>query len=1066
MKQNLKRPKLVHGVMLLLMLLFSGFTTFNLQAQSQIKGTVLDAGGNPIPGVSVLQKGTSNGVVTDFDGIYSMKIKSGQQILIFSYLGFETQEVNVEGKTKLNVEMKESAETLEEIVIVGYQQVKRENILGAVSGAKAAEIEAASPVAALQGVQGKLSGVQILSNNGPGAGFDIRIRGIATLTSGATGPLYVVDGQQTFDIDNIDPNDIESLEVLKDGASTAIYGAQGANGVVLVRTKSGKSGKTKLTISHTTGINTLVGQIPVASTNQRILLETTRDLNDNETRRANNRARRDSLALIFRRSPDLQRLVTRPALRQQYNVALNGGGEQSKFNWNTGFLDEEGIIINSGFRRFNTRLKLDLSPNEKIKVGTVLGLTYDETKGAASFQVLNQLTRRINYLPLFEPDGVTFTRSTPRFQSLNPLQQAELRRNLTRNYRVNSYTYGQYNITPDLFVKSTLGVDFRFQKQNTFIPADLQNRAPEASVTTATERNWLRYNVQQENILNYTKSWKKNSLSAFLGMQLQRNSSENLRVEAEFVNDLITTFNNNDPEKFTTTNTGGPANRTANEHSSLFSLFSGFSYDYSGKYLVGATIRRDGSSRFGANNRFGYFPAANVGWKVSKENFLKENSTINNLLLRASWGIVGNDRIGNYANLDALAPNFGFALNGEDVVTGVGAIRLGNSDLRWEETESVNLGFDLGLLKNKIRISADVWRKNTSGLLVETELPEESGFESVIENRGSIRNQGIDFSINGTIMKKKGFTWNAGFNISVLDNEVTELAVPIENEGAFRIVEGQPIGNIVGFRNQGVFSTDEANAYTETGERLNPNFDSNGFFLGTYTRQNGQAFEGGEVKQIIEASTGQPLKGGDYIWKDVDGDFDIDDEDIEVLGNGIATVYGGLTQDLKYKGFTLGLLFDYSFGNDIYRAYDHERNSLDRSVLTPSPDRIVNAWSAQGDIAPFPTLESRTINTIDFTASRIALNTTANSTYVNDGSFIIWRYARFGYAFPKDVIESLGVGISSLKLNFAVNNILTWTNYQGFSPEFGTRGNPLQPSLDDLRYPNDREFLLSLKVQF
>lgn len=1051
MKQNLKRPKLGHGLMLLLMLLFSGFTTFSLQAQEQIKGTVLDVGGNPIPGVSILQKGTSNGVVTDFDGVYSMKIKNGQKILIFSYLGFKTQEVNVAGKAKLNVVMEDSAETLDEIVIVGYQPVKRENILGAVSGAKAADIEAATPVAALQGVQGKLSGVQILSNNGPGAGFDIRIRGLSTLTAGATGPLYVVDGQQTFDIDNLDPSDIESLDVLKDGASTAIYGARGGNGVVVIKTKSGKSGKTVLTVSHTTGINSLTGQIPVANARQRILQERVGNPNP-----VSNATVRDSLSQAFRQSPDSQSLVTRPALRQQYNVTLNGGGEKAKFNWNTGFLDEEGIIVNSGFKRFNTRLKLDVDANEKVKAGTVLNLSFDETNGAPAFQILNQLTRRISYFPIFEPDGTTFSPSTPTFASQNPLQQAELRENFTRNYRVSSFNYLQYKIIPDLTVKSTLGVTFRYLKNEQFVPGILSNGDFRTDPSTAVERHWLRYNFQQENILNYNKTWGKNSFAAFLGNQIQRDSSENLRVTADLVNDLVETLNNSDGGTTEVDIVGG--DQTQNQNNTIFSVFSGFNYDYAGKYLIGGTIRRDASSRFGSNNQVGYFPSGNIGWKVSKESFLENNKTISNLLLRASWGIVGNERIPNFSKDDALSPGFPFALDGTNIVTGVGSTRLGNADIKWEETESINLGFDLGLFKNKLKLTTDVWRKSTNGLLVNSQIPEESGFETIIENRGDIVNQGIDFSINGTVLKKKDFTWNAGLNFSIYENEVTSLDTPIQS-GRFLVEEGESIGNIVGYKNFGVFSRDESNAYTADGVRLNPNFDSNGFFLGTYTLPNGQDFTGTDVRQITRA--GQPLRGGDYIWNDTDGNFEIDSEDIEVLGNGLATIYGGVTQDFKYKGFTLGLLFDYSFGNDIYRRYDHERNSLRARVLTASPDRIENAWQQQGDITEFPILRvGNGNNRFDFT------NTTANSSYVTDGSFIIWRYARLGYSFPKEVLNDLGIGISNLRLNLAINNVLTWTNYEGFSPEFGSRGNPLEPSEDNLRYPSDREFLLSLRVQF
>ncbi|WP_299046214.1 SusC/RagA family TonB-linked outer membrane protein [uncultured Polaribacter sp.] len=1047
MKKTFKKQNTVHSFMLLLLLLCSGFTTFNLEAQQKITGVVSDVDGNPIPGVSVLQKGTSNGVVTDFDGIYSLSLNSAEKTLVFSYLGYKNKEVKVSGKVKIDVTLEEEAEALEEIVIIGYAAVSREKVLGAVSSVKAESIEKATAVDALQGVQGKLSGVQILSNNGPGAGFDVRVRGITSFAQG--GPLYVVDGQQTFDIDNIDPNDIESLEVLKDGATTAIYGAQGANGVVLVTTKSGKAGKTRLSITHTTGVNSLVGQIPVANARQRIIQETVANPNP-----VGNRSIRDSLSLLFRNSEDIQKLVTRPATRQQVSLSLNGGSESARFNWNSGFVEEQGIIVNSGYKRFNTRVKLDLEPSDKIKAGTVVNMSFEETKGAPSFQILNQLTRRIPYLPIFEPDG-TFTPSTPGLASLNPLQQAELREVVTRNYRANSFTYLQYNFTPKFSIKSTLGFNFRYLKNETFTPSALDNRNFRLAIPVATERHDLSYNVQQENFFNYNNSWGDHTISGFAGMQIQRNNRENLRLRAELNNELITTLNNNDPENFTTTN------GTLNDANSLFSLFAGFSYDYQNKYLIGATVRRDGSSRFGENNKFGYFPAANVGWRLSKESFLEDSDVINNLLLRASFGVVGNDRIGNFTFDTPFNPDFTYSLDGSIQSIGVGpGTLLGNADIRWEETESINLGVDLGLFKNRVKIAAEIWRKTTSDLLVRTELPEESGFQSIQENRGVVRNQGIDFNINGTIIKKKGFKWDAGFNISFLENEVTELAVPIQ-QGRFLIEEGQPIGNMIGYKNFGVFSRDESNAYAPSGERLIPNFDSNGFFLGSYSFANGQAYPtDGVVRQLTFG--GDALLGGDYIWDDVNGDFVIDSEDIQTLGNGLPTVFGGLTQDFSYKGFTLGLLFDFSFGNDIYRRYDHERNSLRASVLTPSPERIENAWTNQGDITPYPTLTARNreVNRFDF------LGGVANSSFVSDGSFIIWRYARVGYSFPKKTLEKMDIGLKSLRLNLAINNVLTWTNYEGYSPEFGSRGNPLAPSEDNLRYPNDRELLLSLRVQF
>lgn len=1055
MKQKLKKWRFVSGLTLIMVLLFSSFTSASLQAQQRVSGTITDVNGLPLPGVNVLQKGTNKGSVTDFDGKYDLLLGAGTEVLVFSYLGYETKEVTVGSKSTINVTLDENIEGLDEVVVIGFQSVKREKILGAVETIKAEDIAKAAPVDALQGIQGQLSGVQVISNNGPGEGFDIRIRGLSTLSAGATGPLYVVDGQQTFDIDNLDPNDIESLEVIKDGATAAIYGAQGGNGVVIIKTKSGKAGKLNLDITTVTGMNQLVGELPAPNAAQRLEQERRQGITFGPILR-------DSLSLVTRNSPDLQRLVTRPAARHQTNVAVSGGGDKASFYWNTGFLNEDGIIINSGFKRINTRLKVDVKPNDKLKLGSLINLSFEHTNGIDPGPVLGALLNRIAYLPLFEPDG-SFTPGSPRKFSLNPIQNATLRKNERDRYRGNIFTYAQYQLAPSLSIRSQLGLDFSYDKRETFVPAILDPRNFADGNTTGGERHTLQTRIQQDNTLNFNQNWGKHELGAFAGMQIQRSSSENLNLSGRFANDLIETLNNvliadEDGSPLPLVDaTGGDA--TLNQKVSVFSLFGGFNYDFDNKYLIGATIRRDGSSNFGGNNKFGYFPSGNIGWRVSKENFLNNSDVVKNFLIRASFGITGNDRGGAFTFLSSLVP--GAIYNG---ASGFAPLRLGNADLRWEETESLNLGFDLSLFKGRrLNISFEYYDKLTDGILVDSRVPQESGFSSIRENRGVIQNKGIDLNINGTIIKTKNFTWDSGFNIGFVENEVVELEDEIR-QGRFVTREGEPIGNIWGYKNLGVFQYDESNAFTPEGNQLFPNFDANGFFTGSYNRENGEVYPvDGEIRQLVHGSSQNTLRGGDYFWDDVNGDFIIDGDDEQILGNGLPTVFGGFTHNFKYKNWTLSTLFDYSFGNDIYRRYDHDRNSLRASVLTVSPDRLNNAWQNQGDIAQFPTIErggDRLQNRFDFTGS------TANSTYVSDGSFIKWRFVRLGYDFPKETLENLNIGMKKLSLNFAINNLLTWTNYPGYNPEFGTRGNPLTPSEDALRYPNDREILLTLRAQF
>ncbi len=1058
MKQKLKNKFPVSSLMLVLALVLSSFTSITLQAQDRVTGKVTGQDGVPLPGVNVLQKGTSKGAVTDFDGKFTLLLGSGSKTLLFSYIGYQTKEVALGAENDVTVILQEDVESLDEVVVIGYVPVKREKITSPVETIKADAIEQATPVEALGAIQGQLSGVQIVSNNRPGSGFDVQIRGVATF--GSTAPLYVVDGQQLDDIDNIDPSDILSLEVLKDAASAAIYGSRGGNGVVLITTKSGKAGKTSVTITSNTGINSLVGSLPRLTTRQRveydeILAEIQATNNPNP-----NRATRDRFTQLNRNSTNLQDVVTRSALRNQINVAIASGSEKTKLYWNSGFINEDGLIINSNYKRINTRIKLDVEASKKFKFGTNVNLTFEDFSGPNEFNVLRQLIERPENFPVFEPDGSP----TPTIrQRQNPVGQALLRTNETDVYRGQVYNYAQFQITPKLSIKSTLGINLRFDQQFQFTPSEV-DRLPENEIIQGDERTRLRYDIQQENFLNYKNKWGQHSFGAFVGVQSQTFRRNTFRIRSRFASETVRTFNNALLENV---NLDG----TFNTNNKLFSTFGGFNYDYANKYLISGTIRRDGSSRFGINNRFGYFPSASAGWRISNEEFLKGNALVKNVLLRLSYGIVGNQNIGDFEARTTLQP--GAFFNGAN---GVAPDRPGNGDLRWEQSEAFNVGLDLSFFKGKrLNIVADVWQKNTRDLLNERPLPLESGFENIRSNIGSVTNRGIDLKISGAIIKTKDFSWNSSFNIGFLENEITELfegrdiIVGLGNPGGvqiptYRLKEGESIGDFHGHRNLGIFRFDESNAYTPDGsERLNLVFDAQGEIARgedgrpLYTRQDGSAFVGTPGKLSVG---GVESQGGDIIWenrRDEDGNYDlsIDENDATILGNGFADIFGGFSHVFKYKNMSLNLLFDYSFGQDIYRAYDADRDSGDGSE-SPSPERFLNPWLNPGDVSLYPRFGQNPQNTP---------GTGIDSFYVSDASFIKWRYIRFNYNLPKTLLANLKF-VNSASFNIGINNVLTWTNYEGFNPELGTRGDALRPGFDSLRYPNDREVLVGFKVKF
>ncbi|TKD63559.1 TonB-dependent receptor [Flavobacterium sp. ASW18X] len=1034
MKRMFNKKSSKHRLDLMLAVVVMLVISINSYGQiSNVSGKVTDPDGEPIPGVNVVQKGTTNGISTDFDGNYTINLIEGSRTLIFSYIGFDTKEVKV-NSSSLSVVLKQDTQSLDEVVIIGYAKVSREKVLGALSTVKSEKLAEVTPTNAFEGVQGRLAGVQIASNGGPGAGFDIKVRGTSTFSAGGTGPLYVVDGQQLDNIDNIDPNDIASLEVLKDGATTAIYGTRGANGVVLITTKSGKKGEVSVDVNVVTGVNSLNGAIPVANTRQRLFYE---DVRRTEAQRQNPiGAQRDSLNLLYRNSFDLQDLITRAGFRNQVNVAVSAGNEKSRAYWNTGFLNEDGIVVNSNFRRINTRLKIDFMPSKKLTFGTNFNASFEEFNGLSENQVFQQLVERIAYFPVLEPNG-DFTPEIAGRQ--NPLAEANLRELRLRTWRGQSFSFAQYELLPSLTLKSTLGLNFRLRRNNDFQPLLVLN--PRNTNPLASFRDRIDYDIQQENFVNYTNEFGKHSVSAFAGMQILKRYQEEFGISnALFVSEDIRTFNNADPDGL-----GINSGQTFNTRSNLYSLFAGFNYDFDNRYLISATLRRDGSSRFGENKEFGYFPSGSIGWRVSNEPFLKGNTVLNNLLLRASYGETGNDRIGDYEFTSALVPGAIY-----DGISGVQPTRLGNPNLSWESTNATNIGFDLGMFRNRLTINFDVWRKDTEDLLANVPLPEESGFSSIRQNVGAVRNQGIDLNVGGTIIKAPNFQWNSNFNISFQENEVTKLAggTPFQS-GDYIIEEGQPIGNIFGFKNLGVFQYDESNAFTDEGVQLTPNFDADGEFT-NYTL-NGQEFTG-DVNQI--RNDGRVAQGGDIIWDDVDGDFVITNEDRQVIGNGLPTAFGGFNNDFTYKDISLSFLFDFTLGNDTWRRWDELRNDLNSANETPGPDRIEGSWQNPGDITAYPRL------------NRVPQNRDRpNSFYVTDGSFIKLRFVRLGYNVPQSALDRLGF-LKKCSFFISGNNLLTWTNYPGYNPELGTRGNPLQPGLDNLRFPNDREVIFGMNLKF
>lgn len=1035
MKQLLKKRVKKTSISCFLILLFFGLGNYSAFAQEKtITGTVMSADGMILPGVNVIQKGTSNGVTTDFDGNYSINLKSAsQQVLVYSFLGFTTENKAIGNNLVINIFLSENSEELDEVVVIGYGTAKKSDVLGSIGSVKSGEIEEITPVDATDALQGRIAGVQVVSNNGPGAGNEVVIRGMSTFYGGVS-PLYVVDGQQMDNIDNIAPSDIASMEVLKDGASAAIYGSKSANGVILVTTKAGKSGVSKLDVNFATTISTVSSKIPVSNTKQKQRWIDLRGGGDGTPPFGT-----DSLAIRSQLVMDVQDYMYQPAITNQGNIAFSGGGENGKFYWNTSFIDEEGVLLGTDFKRFNSNLKVDFSISKKFRAGTRFSMSFDEKNGLYQARSLREMSYRTPDVLIYDFDGSYIPEATA---ISNPVAIALEATHKTRNFGGNTFNYIEWNITSFLKFKATLGIDFKLQKTNNFEPLIVLDATKRK--VNGNEIQKLSYNIQQEDYITYNQEFKGgHKVSGLLGFSAQSWDQENSQLYAtSFNNEYIQTYYNVSEYDFARTGSD------ANGHS-LVSLFTRATYDYKGRYLFAGTWRRDGSSRFGQDTRWGNFPSLSLGWRLSRENFMESAGSIDELKFRGGYAITGNERIGNYDALLLYEP--GYYYNG---INGIAPYKIANDDLGWESTEQYNVGLDLAMFKRRLSLSVDAYVKTTSDLLYNVPIPQETGFNSIVYNIGSVENRGIDIELSGRPIVSPDFTWESSFNISFNKNEVTKLA----NEdgfyaGDYKIEVGQPLGNMYGYRNLGVYQYDESNAYANVnGEnvQLTPNFDDDGTFQ-NYTL-NGELYSGDVTKNTYGSRV---LAGGDVIWEDLNNDNNIDSEnDRQIVGNGMPDFAGGFYNKFQYKQLSLAILINYNFGNNIYRNYDWYRNRSANSIHVPGPERIDNAWVEQGDIAEYPTLRNRSQNTPGL-----------DSKYVDDGDYIQFKNVRLGYTFDQNTLNQMKI-VDGLSLYLSASNLLTFTNYEGYNPQIGNRGNNLQPGWDGLRYPNTTEIIFGLSVQF
>ncbi|MFD2520964.1 SusC/RagA family TonB-linked outer membrane protein [Emticicia soli] len=970
-----------------MLLLFASLSIIYAQ-ERQVKGKVTDASDNSgMPGVTVGVKGTTKGVITDGDGAFTISVASGAT-LVFSYIGYETQEVVVGNQTEINAALTASSTTLNETVVIGYGTLKKSDLTGAVGSVREAQLKERPTASLNQALSGRMAGVQVNTNSGrPGGRANIRIRGFSSINS-SNNPLYVVDGvmlpqgnqaQFSSAIDYISPDDIVSVEVLKDASSTAIYGARGANGVILVTTKKGKAGQSTVTYSTDLSVNTIGPNRPRVLNAKEYLA--TEDLAWANMEKfdpvgwaagrwayLNPKLRRTDPRIFDAQGNPLYdtdwfKETTQNKLSQNHQLGISGGNERTQYSLSLGYRDDQGLIKTSYLQRYSARFTVDDQVKSWLKIGGTLAYN-NQTERLVDINdaVARQIVEDFPFLPVKYADG---TYANNRDYPFAEGTMSSVHRLMGRKYILNTQTttgslYSNITFAKGLEMRTVLGINVMTQEQNESSTRTLEIGAQ----GTASARNRKEGFWSLENYLTYTKQFNENhSLTALAGLSWQETNF--FRIAA-LVRGFATDYFgfNNLGAGSTNPQVESDASRNA-----FNSYFGRINYAFRNKYLFTVTGRADGSSKFGENHKFAFFPSAAVAWKVSDEEFMKTNSVISNLKLRASFGLTGNSEIPAYSSLSLLSSTYATVFN--DVrVSGTGITRLANPDLKWEKTAQSDVGVEIGLFKGRISIEADYYYRKTTDMLLDAPVPRTSGYATIRRNVGSMQNQGIELGINTVNIERAGFQWTSNFNISMNRNKVLSLATPSDIFGVggpnftnqtniIRI--GEPVGSFWGLTRLGVWSEAERE----------------------------------EAAKYTSYRNGLTMLPGDIKYLDVNGDKAITDADRSIIGNGSPLAWGAFTNSFRYNNFDLTLELQYSYGNDVMMMNLHA--SEDRQALANSYTSVLNAWTPTNQNTPIAQIRD----------TRAGYVTNVDSHWIKDGSFLRGRNLLLGYNFPSSVTSKL-----------------------------------------------------------
>ncbi|MCG9972542.1 SusC/RagA family TonB-linked outer membrane protein [Christiangramia crocea] len=1043
---------------ILSLLLLFGFN-LTVFAQEIIIGKVVDENNIPLMGVNVIVEGTNIGSITDFDGSFSIEVPSEEDILIFSMVGMETKEVEVLGQKTINVTLNYDVAGLDEIVLIGYGASQKRDLTGAISSVGSEELNVAPTANFDQALVGRIAGVNITSSEGtPGGPLNIVIRGGNSIT-GDNSPLYVVDGipLENFDPATMNTNDIKTIDILKDASATAIYGSRGANGVVLITTKNGNSdGTTDISVSLDNGMQFIPNKLDVLSPYEYVKYQQLQAFaldnwaSGSSTQQFLNRWGDPELYRTVN-GTDWQEEVFQEALITQSNVSVSGGNSKTNFYLSGEYVDQEGTLINTGFEKINNRLKLNHNFNKKTSIAT--NLFYSNAKrigprlrASKQFQTFKNVLRFRPVEPIVD-DGLEVGGYDPLSNDFNDTYNPV--DNLTNTDRNNTQHLFGANFTlihkfnKNFELNSSANYRIKKSEENTFFGSNTGRAERSDTGITAIIENFEDVVLSASNTLTYTKKTNNNSFTALIGTEASENSISANSLE-----------NNNIPtDEFGISNIGiatTPTIALSNSSTNrLLSFFSRVNYSFDKRYILTASFRSDGSSKFPKQNRWGYFPSFSAAWRMSNEKFLKKIKWISNLKIRGGYGVTGNNRINDFAayNTFGVSPfnNYVFG-NNEEYQPGATQNNLAVPNLKWETTKQSNFGLDFSLFKWRFTGTLDYYNKKTTDLLLNADMALSTGFNRVSQNVGTVSNEGFELTLNSTIISKDEFDWNTSFNISTNKNKILKLndgQIDIKTDANYDYNDeyhyiskiGKPVGMMYGLQFDRLYQAED--------------------FIYHPEKPQGSQYE---LKEGIPNNGRIGVGPGHPKYIDQNGDGTIDAKDRVIIGNPHPKHYGGFENHFKLKNFDVRFLFQWSYDFDVFNA---------NRVAFGMP-RVDKGYSGLADIADAwsPTNTDTNVATT-YSNGHSALAPSGNKLddrFIEDGSYLKLKTVSIGYSLPKDFLKRME--LKDLRFSLSGQNLYTWTEYSGFDPDVSISGNPLIQNLDFSAYPQSTTITLGVSAKF